>query len=166
MSQEKDILTICGGPNTQQNERPSKSPIAHFITSKHQPQILSSPVTRILAVAHEQQANTNPWCFYLQSSPNTSICLDYQPSYSVPSTNIQGGSKANLILSELPYLLPPDAQADFALEVVPGLTVVGVYDRLVEHGHHKYEFDSKGVGCRLLGHRADGCFAERESHHR
>lgn len=120
----------------------------HFIPSKHQPQILSSPITRILAVAHEQQADTNHWCFYLQTSPESSICLDCQPSYSVPSTTIQGGSKANLILSELLYLLPPDVQAHFALDVVPGLTVAGVYEKLVD-GRHKYEFDSKGVGCRF-----------------
>ncbi|OJJ83937.1 uncharacterized protein ASPGLDRAFT_47644 [Aspergillus glaucus CBS 516.65] len=121
----------------------------HFIPSKHQPQILSSPITRILAVAHEQQVDTNHWCFYLQTSPESSICLDCQPSYSVPSTAIQGGSKANLILSELLYLLPPGVQAHFALDVVPGLTVAGVYEKLVEHGRHEYEFDSKGVGCRF-----------------
>jgi hypothetical protein len=119
-----------------------------FIPAQRQSQILASPVTRIVAVPHVKQGGTNHWCLYLSTSPTRSIRLDCQPSYSVPSTAISGGSKAILIVSELPYAVSHDAQAQFALDVIPGLTVAHIHDKLIQHGRHRYEFDANGVGCR------------------
>lgn len=102
----------------------------------------------ILAVPHRKQGGTNHWCFYILTSPTTSVRIDCQPSYAVPSSVLPGGSKANLIISELPYDVSRDAQARFTLDVTPGLTVGHIYDKLTQHGRQKYEFDANGVGCR------------------
>ena len=123
----------------------------HFIPSKHESQILSYPITRILAIPHaKQHISTNHWCFYLLTpTPHTSIALDCQPTHSIPATVlVHGGSKANLIFSEVPYATPPDAQAVFALDVAKGVTVQDVYNLLTRNGRHRYEFDEDGVGCR------------------
>lgn len=64
------------------------------------------------------------------------------------STVLAGGSKANVVISELSYVVSHDAQARFTLAVTPSLTVADVYNALIQNGRHKYEFDSQGVGCR------------------
>lgn len=121
----------------------------HFIPQAHKPQILSSPITRIHAIPHGKHANTNHWCFYLTTpTPSRTIQLDCQPTHSIPSTVLTGGSKANVLFSKVPYAIPPDAQANFPLDVVEGVTVQDVCNLLVEHGREKYEFDEDGVGCR------------------
>ncbi|RAL02566.1 uncharacterized protein BO80DRAFT_378102 [Aspergillus ibericus CBS 121593] len=120
----------------------------HFIPSSRQSQILATPIISARAVGHTQEGGTNHWCFYLETSPLTCIQFDCQPSHSVPSTQITGGSKAYLIISELDRLLPHDAETEFRLDVAPGLTVAQILDHLTAHGRHKYEFDSNGVGCR------------------
>ncbi|KAJ5086545.1 hypothetical protein NUU61_007852 [Penicillium alfredii] len=120
----------------------------HFIPASHQAQILDLPVTRILAVAHQNLGDTNHWCFYLSTSAIISVQLDCQPSHSIPGTVLEGGSKANLIMSKLDHVLPPDAETYFVLDVFSGVSVAHIYDTICEHGRHKYEFDSNGVGCR------------------
>jgi hypothetical protein len=71
----------------------------HFIPKSRQAAILSGRITHIIAAPHHQEAGTNHWCFYLATSPTTSIQLDCQPSHSIPSTVLPGGSKAYLIVS-------------------------------------------------------------------
>ncbi|OJJ33890.1 hypothetical protein ASPWEDRAFT_548578 [Aspergillus wentii DTO 134E9] len=128
--------------------------ITYFIPKHHQSQILALPVQKIIAAAHEKIQDkttpTNHWCFYILTSPGHSVQLDCQPSYSIPSIHLPGGSKANIIISELDCEVPSTAQGEarFYLDIRAGLTVGDVYDRLVENGRHKYEFDSDGVGCR------------------
>lgn len=120
-----------------------------FVPASHETQILESPVVCIFAVPHSQLEGTNHWCFYLLTPSGHSVAVDCQPSHSIPSTVLQGGSKAFLIVAELTSALPPDAVMGFPLDVIPGLTVAGVLHKLTEHGRHRYEFDSKGVGCRF-----------------
>ncbi|KAB8231236.1 uncharacterized protein BDW43DRAFT_301899 [Aspergillus alliaceus] len=116
----------------------------NFIPKHRQAHILESPVQSMIAVPHSKKAGTNHWCLYLLTSYRSSVRIDCQPSYSVPSTILPGGSKAYLS-----YTVSRDAQAQFLLSVAPGLKVRHVYDLLVQNGRHKYEFDSNGVGCRF-----------------
>lgn len=123
----------------------------HFVPARHEQQILDKPIRRVLAVPHEKEQiiNTNHWCFYLSTSSTSSIRLDCQPSHTSTSTVLQGGSKANIVISELlDEEVSRDAQEKFVLDVAPGLTVGHFYTQIIQAGHHKYEFDSNGVGCR------------------
>lgn len=124
--------------------------VIHFVPASRQGEILAKPVNRILAIPHQQEGGTNHWCLYLStsSSPTSSVQIDCQPSHSEPSSILPGGSKANLIISELAYEIPPDAQEHFILDVVLGLTVGQVWEEITRNGRHKYEFDANGVGCR------------------
>ncbi|KAJ5865043.1 uncharacterized protein N7529_006959 [Penicillium soppii] len=126
----------------------SDSQRIHFVPAKRQTQILEMEVKHIIAVPHQQEAGTNHWCLYFSTSPTTSIRLDCQPSYSVPSSILQGGSKADLIISELPYEAESDAQAKLILNTAFGLSFGRIWDQITRHGRHKYEFDENGVGCR------------------
>ncbi|KAJ5130317.1 uncharacterized protein N7515_006356 [Penicillium bovifimosum] len=126
----------------------ANSQFIHFIPKDRQTQILELPVRSIIAAPHSQNAGTNHWCFYLLTSDQSSVAIDCQPSYTIPSTILPGGSKAILIISELSCTVATDALAQFPLPVAPGLTVKDVYSLLITHGSHKYEFDSNGVGCR------------------
>ncbi|KAJ5274325.1 hypothetical protein N7497_004925 [Penicillium chrysogenum] len=121
----------------------------HFVPKNRQEEILALPVTQILAVPHSQNSGTNHWCLYLSVSPKTSVQFDCQPSYSAPSSILQGGSKAHLIVSELACKVPDDAQAEFIIDLIPGLSVSRIYNLLIGNGRHKYEFDANGVGCRF-----------------
>lgn len=120
----------------------------HFVPASQKSDILALPVGSILAIPHTQDANTNHWCLYLSTGVNTSVSVDCLPSYSVPSTILPGGSKANLVISNLASKIPDTAETPFNLSVRSNLTVADVYNTLLEHGRHKYEFDSEGVGCR------------------
>ncbi|KGO70328.1 hypothetical protein PITC_096890 [Penicillium italicum] len=106
-------------------------------------------VRRIIVSPHRKAGNTNHWCFYLSLSPKSSVRIDCQPSHTVPSSVLRGGSKANLVISELPYETSTDVQAKFILDVVPGLSVGQVWGEITRYGRHKYEFDEIGVGCRF-----------------
>ena len=107
------------------------------------------PIRAIIAAPHRKsEPGTNHWCFYLQTSPNTSVRIDCQPSHSTPGTVLPGGFKANIIVSELPYLMSRDVQSHFYLDVVEDLTVAHVVNTFCQYGRHRYEFDSAGVGCR------------------
>ncbi|RDW68975.1 uncharacterized protein DSM5745_08735 [Aspergillus mulundensis] len=64
-------------------------------------------------------------------------------------TVLLGGSKAILVVSELPYVCSYDAQTRFDLQVSANLKVKDVYNLLLQNNRHKYEFDSDGVGCRF-----------------
>lgn len=121
----------------------------HFVPKHRRTEILELPVLSIKAVPHSKNSGTNHWCLYLVTSDESSVCFNCQPSYSVPSTILPGGSKAYLVISELDCVVAEDAQAQFDLSVAPGLKVKHVYDLLVQNGRHKYEFDSNGVGCRF-----------------
>lgn len=120
----------------------------HYVPASRQAQMLALPVKRILAVPHRKAGGTNHWCLYLSTSPTSSVRIDCQPSHTVPSSVLRGGSKANLIISELPYEISRDAQTQFILDVAPGLSVGQVVGEITRYGRHKYEFDADGVGCR------------------
>ena len=120
----------------------------HYVPASRQAQILAMPVKRILAAPHRQESGTNHWCIYLATSYICSVQIDCQPSYSVPSSVLQGGSKANLVISELPELVSPDVETQFILDVTPGLSVGQVVGEITRYGRHEYEFNAIGVGCR------------------
>ncbi|EEP78420.1 predicted protein [Uncinocarpus reesii 1704] len=120
----------------------------HFVPASEKASMLALPVRSILAVGHRQKADTNHWCLYLSTPQNTSVRIDCQPSYSVPSTVLPGGSKANVVISRLNCPVSMEAEKSFDLAVKPNLTAADVYNTIIEHNRHKYEFDSEGVGCR------------------
>lgn len=125
------------------------SSLVHFVPANREAAILDASVSRIFVVAHEALGSTNHWSLYLQTSSDGSVHIDCQPSHSIPSTVLKGGSKANLIISELPTkVIDFNTEAQFVVDVEPGLSVRQVYDCIVENGRHKYEFDENGVGCR------------------
>ncbi|KAL4905464.1 hypothetical protein BDW74DRAFT_177834 [Aspergillus multicolor] len=134
----------------------------HFIPKARKEAILSLRVDRIVTGPHAQDAGTNHRCFYLAVSPAspsstesdndaTWIKMDCLPSYVEPSTVLTGGSKANLIVSKLEHGVTPDIEPAFLLDLPVGFhtTVNDIYNLLVDNGRHKYEFDSRGVGCRF-----------------
>ncbi|KAL2802189.1 hypothetical protein BJX63DRAFT_426256 [Aspergillus granulosus] len=121
----------------------------HFIPRHRQAEMLELQVESIIVAPHSQKSRTNHWCFYLSTSKWSSVRIDCQPSYSVPSSVLRGGSKANIVISELPCLVSHDAQAQFKLDIPANLKVKSIHDLLVQNGRHKYEFDSNGVGCRF-----------------
>ncbi|KAI1935578.1 hypothetical protein LOZ66_005118 [Ophidiomyces ophidiicola] len=100
----------------------------HFIPASKKDNILALPVQSISVAGHEQNAGTNHWCLFARVSPTIAFRIGCQPSYSVPSTILLGGSKSNIILSWLNSVESPD--------------IIKTARR------HKYEFDSNGVGCR------------------
>ncbi|CAI7642777.1 unnamed protein product [Penicillium glandicola] len=79
-----------------------------------------------------------------------------------PSSVLREGSKANLVISELTSLVSTDAEERFMLDVAPGLSVGHVYDRIIQHGRQKYEFDLNGVGCRYWTTEQLNLFSESQ----
>lgn len=120
-----------------------------FVPASRKTQILAKIVNRILAVGHRQEGGTNHWCIYLSTSPESSVCIDCQPSHTVPSSVLRGGSKANLIISELSQVSSHEAETGFVLDVALGLSVGNVVEKITQYNRHKYEFDTNGVGCRF-----------------
>lgn len=106
--------------------------IIHFIPPSREAIILNSPVHSITAVPHTQSAGTNHWSLYLATADTTSVCIDCQPSHTVPSTVLHGGSKGFIAISELPYLWAPDAQTQFKLQVCSNLKVKDIYNFLIQ----------------------------------
>ncbi|KAL4936507.1 Alpha/Beta hydrolase protein [Aspergillus oleicola] len=77
------------------------------------------------------------------------VQLDMTPSYTVPATTVTGGSKGNLVISTLPYLLPGFATKDIRLDVRDGSTVRYFVEFPEKEKRHLYEFNSLGQGCRF-----------------
>jgi hypothetical protein len=123
-----------------------------YVPSNRRQQILALQIGSISVAGHNKTGSghtfVNHWCLYLHISLNKSIRIDCQPSHSMPSTVMPGGSKAFVIVSELPYALSRDVIKPVKLTVRPGLTVQNVIDLLTSNGRHKYEFNKQGVGCR------------------
>ncbi|KAL4958843.1 uncharacterized protein BDV14DRAFT_185843 [Aspergillus stella-maris] len=121
-----------------------------YVPANQQETILNSPVLYTSAAAHAPlETGGNHWSIYLTTSPTSSVQLDMTPSYTYPSTKLAGGSKGNLVISALPYLLPSFATRDVRLDVSPGLTVGDFVDVLEKEGRHRYEFSELGEGCRF-----------------
>ncbi|KAJ5609596.1 hypothetical protein N7528_010163 [Penicillium herquei] len=121
----------------------------HFIPASQQNEILDKKIQGMFAVAHERLVQGgNHWCFYFQVGTNNSVNLDMTPSYMVPSTSIPGGSKGNMVLSDLTYVISPATEKAIRLDVAPGKTVRDFVDLLLQHDRHKYEFNDQGQGCR------------------
>ena len=128
---------------------PAFQPI-HFVPTDEEVEIRSRQVQAIYVVAHEPLPDgANHWCLYLQTSETTVVSIDATPTYSVPSTILQNGSKANLIITALPYLISTSSHKDVRLSVCAGLTVGRVVDILIQSGRSKYKFNSEGRGCRM-----------------
>ncbi|RMZ85058.1 hypothetical protein DV738_g347, partial [Chaetothyriales sp. CBS 135597] len=126
-----------------------------YVPPSRKDSIQQKEVIRIFAVAHEQQAwgqdkLTNHWCLYLQTSGDTSVCVDMSPSHTYPSTRLPGGSKGILVVSELAdTTIPKNATKVTEIQPLQELRVQHIIDALTEAGHDRYEFDHDGVGCRL-----------------
>lgn len=70
------------------------------------------------------------------------------PSYTVPGTVLTTGSKGNMVVSELNYVVSTHAIKVIEIRPLQGLRVHHVIDALTHAGRNKYEFDKDGVGCR------------------
>jgi len=136
------------------NQAPKAFNPVCYVPSFRKQNLSALPVKVIWVAAHQKTVGrtgksgfTNHWCLYLQTGDKASVRIDCQPSYSVPGTVVQGGSKANII-SELDYEMSYDVTKSIKLDVRTGLNVGSVINLLLTHGHHKYEFTAHGVGCR------------------
>lgn len=147
----------------------------HFLPADQKGEILDLPVTLLNAVAHTSLLQGgNHWCFYLSvpdtntinttttnnrssSSSNNkehSICIDITPSHTIPSITKPNGSKANMIISYLPYPISPVMHPNSLCKVVPLKTrtkphVRAFVDPLLAHNRHQYEFNELGQRCRF-----------------
>ncbi|KAI9766136.1 MAG: hypothetical protein M1840_006703 [Geoglossum simile] len=137
------------------NQAPTVFDPVCYVPSPRKQALLALLVKAIRVAGHEKVVGktgrsdfTNHWCLYLQMFGKGSVQIDCQPSYSVRGTVIQGGSKANIIVSEIPDDMSREVIKYTELVVRTGLTVGNVVDLLLTCGRHKYEFTSEGVGCR------------------
>lgn len=95
------------------------------------------------------QENGNYWCFYIQLPDGAKfVRIDITPSVTVPSTTIEGGSKADMIISSLTYPTSKDSQIISKLQVRENLLVKDVVDTLIDEGAHRYEFNGGNTACR------------------
>ncbi|OJZ79605.1 hypothetical protein ASPFODRAFT_54953 [Aspergillus luchuensis CBS 106.47] len=69
----------------------------NFIPKHRHAQILELPVQSLIAVRHSNQAGTNHSYIYILTSDSSSVSIDCQPNYSVPSAILPGGSKAYVV---------------------------------------------------------------------
>ena len=121
-----------------------------FIPSFKEAEARSHQVWAIYVVGHDRlDGGANHWCFYLQIGAAASVRVDATPTHSIPSTVLQNGSKANIVISTLPYLISSAAQKTVCLSVCANLTVGRVLDLLIQSGRTRYEFNSEGRGCRM-----------------
>ncbi|KAF1818422.1 uncharacterized protein K489DRAFT_405001 [Dissoconium aciculare CBS 342.82] len=91
---------------------------------------------------------TNHWCLYLETGEGESVCVNAQPNPQQGATTIEGGFKADVIVSLMPYAMAIDKAHHVSMSVIEGATVGRLIDRLVESGRDRYEFNADGVGCR------------------
>ncbi|KAL4788812.1 hypothetical protein BDV19DRAFT_383607 [Aspergillus venezuelensis] len=110
----------------------------HYIPHAKEKSIHTLPIRSILAASdrREPDGTTNHWSIYISILTNEVsneddgkppfIHLDCIPTYIKPSTVLQGGSNANIVVSELEFL--PSLKHD--------------------NGRYKYEFNEEGTGCR------------------
>ncbi|KAJ5683339.1 hypothetical protein N7462_006504 [Penicillium macrosclerotiorum] len=129
-------------------QKPAFKPLL-FVPAGQQNEIMAKVIWWVDAACHERlPKGGNHWCLYLRVGENLSVCIDITPSYTVPSTLIPGGSKANMIVSLLDYAISPSAQKIVKFDVMHGTKVGEFIDLFIQHGRHKYEFNSEGQGCR------------------
>lgn len=129
-------------------QRPAFQPL-RFVPAGQQNEIMAKAIWWVDVVGHNRlPKGGNHWCLYLRVGENRSVCIGITPSYTVPSTSIPGGSKANMIVSLLECAVSLSAQKVMKLDVLRGKTVGEFVDLFIQHGRHKYEFNSQGQGCR------------------
>ncbi|KAF2236055.1 hypothetical protein EV356DRAFT_83294 [Viridothelium virens] len=125
-----------------------------YVPADRKDEIRAKSVLCVHAVAHPKGPGphpggfTNHWCLYLQTGADESVEIDVQPNPQQRGTAIPGGSKADVIASLLPFPIFANAVHYKTMAVPAGLVVAQVLDSLVQHGHDKYEFTARGVGCR------------------
>ncbi|KAL4920909.1 hypothetical protein BDW62DRAFT_175539 [Aspergillus aurantiobrunneus] len=73
------------------------------------------------------------------------------PSYTVPSSVIQGGSKGILVISHLNEPFPACATKTVRLAVRNGLKVADFVDIFEREKRHLYELNDCGQGLSVLG---------------
>ena len=66
-----------------------------------------------------------------------------------------------MIVSLLNYAFSRSAQKVMRLDVLRGKTVREFVDLLIQHGRHKYEFNSQGQGCRYWTDHQINLFHQR-----
>lgn len=125
-----------------------------YIPASQKDAIRDRPVAHIKAAAHEKTPGpyeggvTNHWCLYLQTGEQEAVQIDVQPNPQQPATVVQGGSKADVIVSLLQCTTPQNVVHHSKMTVPAGLVVAHVVDYIMQHGRHRYEFTAAGVGCR------------------
>lgn len=121
-----------------------------YIPANQKDYIRGLQVLEFSADAHRVSsgAKTNHWALYLAIGNGQSVRIDVQPNPQRAATTIQGGSKANLLISLLRYPKSNSVNHSEDIGVAPGLLVGHVVDYLVQSGRDRYDFTPEGVGCR------------------
>ncbi len=119
-----------------------------YIPAGNRHQIRAFAVLSLLVVAYSKlKKGGNHWCFYLPVSNSRPIRIDPNPT-GLTGTVLPGGTKANVVVSELSYYVSNQAEHVETVSGQGGLTVRDFIDAITNEGHHKYEFDKNGIGYR------------------
>ena len=119
-----------------------------YIPASESDTIPQWPVRTVNVTAHVLLPNGgNHWCFYLEVDNRISVWIDPSPT-GPPGTVIQGGTKANIIVSRLEDPISEQAQHTSTLNVAPESTVGNFLNVIINAGRERYEFDQLGRGCR------------------
>jgi hypothetical protein len=109
-------------------------------------------VLRVCCITPEDLFGPNDWALFLSTSEEhgTAVQLDCCASThpDVPRPIITGGCKANVFFGDREYLVSLDTERSWKIDVVSGMTIRDVYERVVEAGLHKFEFTRNGFGYR------------------
>lgn len=125
-----------------------------YVPASKEAETHAKQVLRLRAAAHGQIQGpyagglTNHWCLHLQTGEEESVRIDAVPDLQQHATTIPGGFKADVLVSELHYVVSKNASRVVSLAVSQGLTVGHILDCIVQFGRDKYEFNAAGAGCR------------------
>lgn len=139
-----------------------------FIPSYSKAETPSLAVTQIWAVAHTvdgAEEDGNHWCFNLLISGGTSsVRIDITPTVTVPSTTLEGGSKANMIVSSHSYPASKNARFISKLQVRKSLRQRrgGHTDRRRGPSIRVHE---RGHWVQIMGQHPDGVTTEQGNNH-
>lgn len=147
-----------------------------YVPPSRRDAIRAYPVLRLLAVCHQPTTiaggtgKTNHWTLTFDVGDNTSVRLDIQPNSSIP-LHTNGGQRAQVIVSELNYLLTTHAVRYDIVSVSFQRNVGWYIDYFAAGGRFRYAFHPQGVGCRqwhsdtmhLLGESGNVNNAESEA---
>lgn len=125
-----------------------------YVPSSQQEFMLARTIQTIQVCAltkeyDEIRKDVQHWIISLKTAEAESVTIDMQPSHSQPSTELVNGSKGIIVVSLLASSIAPNVV--HSIHITPsqaGITVGNLIEKLKQSGREKYEFSSKGTGCR------------------